>query len=91
VIPSEEQGSLVEQAKVEFEHGLNDNTRVLNLTLVESGNDNTFVRNDISLQVRVMNALALSVGYSVRYNTRPPEGFATTDTLSTLNLVYEVK
>lgn len=91
VIPSEQQDALVEQAKLEFERGLSETTRVLNQALVESGVDNTFIRNDISLQVKIMDSLALAVGYSVRYNTRPPEGFDTTDTLSTLNLVYEMK
>jgi putative salt-induced outer membrane protein len=35
--------------------------------------------------------LSLAVGYSVRRNTEPPIGFKKTDTLSTLNLVYEIK
>lgn len=91
VIPSEQQDALVEQAKIEFEHSLTQTTRVLDQMLVESGVDNTFISNDISLQVKIMGSLALAVGYSVRYNTRPPEGFDTTDTLSTLNLVYEMK
>lgn len=91
VIPGEEQDDLVQQAKFEFERGLNHNTRLLNELLVETGVDNTAVRNDLSLQVRIMDSLALAVGYSVRYNTHPPEEFDTTDTLSTLNLVYELK
>ncbi len=91
VIPGEDQDALVQQAKLAFERGLNENTRLLNETLVESGVDNTSVRNDLSLQVKVLGSLALAVGYSVRYNTYPPEEFATTDTLSTLNLVYELK
>jgi len=37
------------------------------------------------------NVLALAVGYSVRHNTDPPEGFEKTDTLTTINLVYELK
>jgi len=82
---------LVEQAKAEFERALNDNTRLLNQFLAETGSDNTFMRNDFSVQVKIVSSLALAVGYSVRYNTKPPEGFATTDTLSTLNLVYELR
>ena len=35
--------------------------------------------------------LALAVGYSVRHNTDPPVGFEKTDTLTTINLVYEIK
>ena len=91
VVPGQRQEDLVGQGRVEFEHALNDRTRVRDQLLVESGAENTQVRNDISLQVRIINSLALAVGYSVRYNTHPPAGFETTDTLSTLNLVYELK
>jgi hypothetical protein len=49
------------------------------------------VQNDLSLEVRIMNSLALALGYSVRYNSAPPPGFEHTDTLTTLNLVYELK
>jgi putative salt-induced outer membrane protein YdiY len=31
------------------------------------------------------------VGFSVRHNTDPPFGFEETDTLTTANLVYELK
>lgn len=34
--------------------------------------------------------LALAVGYAVRHNTDPSEGFEETDTLTTVNLVYEI-
>ena len=35
--------------------------------------------------------LAISVGLKVRNNTEPPPELERTDTLTTLNLVYEVK
>lgn len=85
------QEDFVQQGSIEFEHALNQRTRVRDQLLVENGADNTQVSNDITLQVRILNSLALAVGYTVRYNTHPPAGFATTDTLSTLNLVYELK
>jgi putative salt-induced outer membrane protein len=37
------------------------------------------------------DVLALAVGFSVRHNTDPPVGFEETDTLMTVNLVYEIK
>jgi putative salt-induced outer membrane protein YdiY len=39
----------------------------------------------------MMERLALAVGYAVRHNTDPPAGFEKTDTLTTINLVYELK
>jgi putative salt-induced outer membrane protein len=37
------------------------------------------------------DVLALAVGFSVRHSTDPPFGFEETDTLTTANLVYELK
>ena len=59
--------------------------------VVESGAENTFVQNDISLQVKMTDVLALAVGYGVRHNSNPPVEFKKTDTLTTINLVYEIK
>ena len=90
-IPAERSEELIGQVNINFERTLTDTTKVINKFLVESGADSTFVQNDLSIQVRILNALALAAGYSVRYNNNPPDGFTATDTLTTLNLVYELK
>ena len=90
LIPGGPQEDFVEQGVIDFDHELNPNTRIRDQFQIEVGMDNTQVRNDLSLQVKMLSSLALAVGYSVRYNTDPPAGFETTDTLSTLNLVYEL-
>jgi putative salt-induced outer membrane protein len=36
-------------------------------------------------------SLALAVGYAVRYNSDPPPLSESTDTLTTINLVYNIK
>jgi putative salt-induced outer membrane protein len=41
--------------------------------------------------VKINTVLALALGYTVRHNTDPPVGFEKTDTLTTINLVYEMK
>jgi putative salt-induced outer membrane protein len=83
--------SAIVQGSLDLEHELTATTKVINKLLVESGSDNTFTQNDLSLQVRILGALALAVGYSVRYNTDPPPDFTKADTLTTLNLVYELE
>ena len=90
-VRGEREEEAIAQGSVDFEHQLTDTTKILNKLLVESGADNTFTQNDLSLQVKILGALALAVGYSVRYNTDPPPDFTTTDTLTTLNLVYELE
>lgn len=91
IIPGERKDEMIGQGKGYFERALTETTKVIDKALVESGSDNTFAQNDLSLQVQIFGSLALAVGVSVRYNTNPPPGFKNTDTLTTLNLVYERK
>ena len=55
---------------------------------VTYANINTYLQNDLAVQVKISTKLALSVAYEVRHNTDPPAGNKATDTLSTVNLVY---
>lgn len=76
---------------LDFEHKLTDTTTLIDKFIVEAGADNTYYENDLAVQVRINSVLALSVGYAVRHNTDPPIGYEKTDTLTTVNLVYEIK
>lgn len=71
-----------------FSHAINDHTKVIESLLVESGEANTLTRNDLSLEVKMIRALALSLGVSVRHNSVPQNALKRTDTLTTVNLVY---
>ena len=90
-ILGEREEEIIGQFGIDFQRQLTATTKVIDKFLVESGANNTFLQNDFSVQVKIMESLALSVGYSVRYNTDPPVGFEELDTLTTLNLVYELK
>jgi len=81
--------NVIFRGTADFEHQLTDTTKIIDKFLIEAGSDNTFMQNDLALQVRMTEVLALSVGYQVRHNTDPPAGFEETDTLTTVNLVYE--
>jgi putative salt-induced outer membrane protein len=89
--PGASDSEVVFRGTLDYDHKLTATTSVLDKFIVEAGADNTFVQNDIALQVRMTDVLALAVGYSVRHNTDPPVGFEKTDTLTTINLVYELK
>lgn len=88
-IDGEVSGRGVVTSTVNFEHVLTPNTKVLNKFLVEAASDNTFMQNNLALQVSMSNRLALSVGYELRENTSPPSDQHRLDTLTTLNLVYK--
>ena len=89
--PRDKDGSVAGTAGLDFSHQLTDTTRVFNKFGAEITADNNFLQNEFGVAVKVSDRLALSLGYTVRHNTDPPEGFRKTDTLSTVNLVYEVK
>jgi putative salt-induced outer membrane protein len=73
-----------------YEHAFTENTKLTNKLLAESGSDNTAVQNDINLSVSMTKTLALAVGFGVRYNSDPPPLAESTDTLTTVNLVYNI-
>lgn len=74
-----------------FEHSFTESTKLTNKFLAESGSSNTAVQNDIALSVSMTQSLALAVGLGVRYNSDPPPLAESTDTLTTVNLVYTIK
>lgn len=82
------ENGVVGRGDLMFEHQLTDTTKVLDKFLVESGASNTFVQNELALQVKMTDALALSVAHAVRHNTDVPVGVRRTDQLTTANLVF---
>jgi putative salt-induced outer membrane protein len=91
IAQGESDNEAVFRGTLDYQHSFTSTTKVIEKFLVESGANNTFVQNDIGIQVQMTDVLALAAAYSVRYNTDPPLGFGKTDTLTTLNLVYEIK
>ena len=78
-------------AGLNFEHSFNAATKLLASASVESGKDNTLTTARVSLQVKMTSVLALAARVQMTRNSQPPAGSVSTDTLSTLNLVYEMK
>ena len=85
------EGNPIATVSSNYEHAFTDTTKITNKFLVESGSDNTAVQNDLALAVSMTDKLALAVGYGVRYNSDPPPLAKSTDTLVTVNLVYNIK
>jgi putative salt-induced outer membrane protein len=73
-----------------YEHAFTENTKLTDKLLAEYGSDNTAVQNDIALQVNMTKTFALAVGFGIRYNSNPPPLSESTDTLTTINLVYNI-
>lgn len=90
-VPADKDRSATGVANVEFEHQLTATTSVLDKLGGEFSSGNTFLQNEVAVAVKMTDRMALSLAYAVRHNTNPPAGFRKTDTLTTANLVYEVK
>lgn len=73
---------------MEFRHQLTDTTALYDTLLIEAGDENTFARNELGLQVKMTDALALKAGFEVRHNTERADDQRRTDTLTTVNVVY---
>jgi putative salt-induced outer membrane protein len=84
-------GDSVGSAGLDYAQELTKTTKLTDKLSVQSGVNNTAVANDFAVQVKMSDKLALSVGYGTRYNSAPPPGSKSTDQLTTINLVYDIK
>jgi putative salt-induced outer membrane protein len=90
-IKSPSEGDLVGVASANLEQILTGTTKLLDKLNVSSGSRNTAVANDLGVQVSISDKLALSIGYGVRYNTKPPIAVKKLDQVTTVNIVYTIK
>lgn len=90
-VPNDKDNSITGVASLELTHQLTDTTSLFNKFGGEFTSDNNFLQNELGVAVKMTDRIALSLAYGVRHNTDPPAGFKKTDTLTTANLVYEVK
>lgn len=82
------ENGVIARGYMDFGHQFNASTSIYETLLIEAGQDNTFVRNDLGVQVKMSEALALKAGVEVRHNTDVQPGIEKTDTLTTVNVVY---
>ena len=62
VAQGESSSEVVFRSTLDFEHKFTATTSVVDKFIVESGAENTFVQNDLSLQVKMTDVLALAEG-----------------------------
>ena len=87
----ESEDGMIFRGDLGFDHQLTDTTKIVERFLVETVSANTYLQNDIGLEVSINSTLALRLGYQVRHNTDVPAGVEKTDTLTTIGLIYETK
>lgn len=83
-------GEAIVRGLLDYKHRLTANTELVNTFLVESGDENTFAQNDFGVSVAMNASFALKAGLQLRHNTAVGPGTEKTDTLTTVNLVYNL-
>jgi putative salt-induced outer membrane protein len=80
--------SMIGTFGVNYSQALTSTTTLTDKLLVEAGSGDTLVTNTLALAVKISGKLALSLGYNIQDNTKPPAGLKKLDSLETVNLVY---
>lgn len=81
-------GDAILTAGADYSQDLTSTTTLSDKLLIESGSSDTLVTDALALTVKVSEKLALSVGYTLQNNSKPPAGLKKLDTMETVNLVY---
>jgi putative salt-induced outer membrane protein len=89
--PVKTQSSIAGIATIDYRHAFNASTTLSDKFTLEAASSNTFLQNDVAVEVKMSDKLALAVAFQVRQNSNPPPAFKKLDTLTTLNVVYEIK
>jgi putative salt-induced outer membrane protein len=82
------ESSAILRGAMNFEHWLSPTTRIYDRYLVESGEDNTFMQNQLGLEIKVNAHFALGLDYTVRRNSDVLPGTRNSDQVYTTSLVY---
>jgi putative salt-induced outer membrane protein len=86
--PLDAMGEAIGTAGVDFSHAFTKTTTFTNKFLVEAGSSDTLLHDELALTVKMTDKLALSVGYAIVDNTKPPAPLKKLDTTATVNLVF---
>jgi putative salt-induced outer membrane protein len=80
--------SVVFTAGLDYSQAFTKTTTLTNKLLVEAGSGDTLISDALALTVKISTRLALSIGYSLQDNTKPPDGLKKIDSVETVNLVF---
>lgn len=87
-VSGDSENDAIVRGVLDYAHKLTDTTDVTNKFLVETGSNNTFLQNILSLTVKMNASLALGLSYEIRHNTDVLPDTEKTDQVFTANLVF---
>jgi putative salt-induced outer membrane protein len=86
--PGAASGNGIGTVGIDFSHAFTKTTVFTNKFLTEAGSDNTLLQDTLGLTVKMSDRLALSVGYGIIDNTKPPAPLKKLDTIATVNVQF---
>jgi putative salt-induced outer membrane protein len=86
--PLDATGDAIATVGIDFSHAFTKTTTFTNKFLMEAGSSDTLLHDDLALTVKMSDKLALSVGYGITDNTKPPAPLKKLDTVASVNLVF---
>jgi putative salt-induced outer membrane protein len=86
--PLDATGDAIATVGVDYSHDFTKTTVFTNKFLMEAGSSDTLLHDELALTVKMSDKLALSVGYTITDNTKPPAPLKKLDTLASVNLVF---
>jgi putative salt-induced outer membrane protein len=86
--PGDASGNAIGTVGVDFSHAFTKTTVFTNKFLTEAGSDNTLLQDTLGVTVKMSDRLALSVGYGIIDNTKPPAPLKKLDTVATVNVQF---
>lgn len=84
-----ENNGMVFVGKLDYMRQITETTKFEDVLVLEAGDDNTFIQNDLGLSFKVSEKFAVKLAHQYRHNTDAPAGRESTDTLVSANLVYD--
>jgi len=85
---SETTGAVV-VGKLNYMRAITETMKFSEVLLIESGEDNTFMQNDLGLKFKVNGQFSVKLAHQYRYNTDSAPDKASHDSLVSANLVYD--
>lgn len=84
-----EENSAIIVGKMDYMRQLTETTKFEDTLLIEAGDDNTYIQNDLGFAFKVSGKMSVKLNYQYRHNTDAPVGKEDTDELLSANLVYD--
>lgn len=84
-----EENELIARGAIAYIWHISDTSSFSEDLVVQAGESNTETESVTGLKVKINSSLALKLTYTLKHNSDVPEGNKNTDTITSINLVYD--